>query len=160
MDFERTVELSCVGENTGLKYTGTFVIKLFLSHNDKLKITREIKSKLGDIQSIVSNWNINAFMGTLKSCPESPCEDNVFMTPETQQFLFSLLYSYLPDVPRSSSLLSDIIILNAHIVSAPDFWKKSNNGFDLYDEQPVVQLMKDLNELTSSLFEKNKASEE
>lgn len=151
LDFERTIEINCVGENTKQVYKGTFVVKLFSSHNDRLKATREIKAKLGEIQSIVSGWNLNAFISSIDSVPSVAGEENIYMTEETKKYLKSLLLSYLPSVAPASSLLSNIIILNSHIVSAPDWWNESNNGFELYDETPVYELLTILNELVNGV---------
>ena len=157
-EFIRFIEVDCKGESTKQPYKGSFEVRMFLTHKEKQKLNSNIRQHVGNTALMAAAWDIKSFVSALDALPEDG--DDIFISNTTKNYILALVGSCLPSVPQIDNLVTSTLILNAHVINAPEWWKKSNNGLDLLDEQPIVELNTKLNSLLEEFFKEGEEEEE
>lgn len=170
-DTTRNITIDVKGEQTRMRYEGEFVVKLFLTHKEKMDVAREVKTVAGNLAATAPAWDIKSFIDSVndmpstieaakKKMPDAKDEDLVFLSEMAKLVVANYALGMLPPTPQTESFMADIVLLGKHIISAPDWWVKANNGKDLLDQAPVQALAKSVTELIDGLIQEDEEGEE
>lgn len=154
-NFERSVEVSCKGENTRQDYTGMFTFKLFLTNKEQMELNRELRNKVGDLSTIAASWNFKGYVEAIKNIAPTEGDNPIVINDNAKNLVLAYINHFLPNIPPSANVISNGVILSKYIVSAPDWWKNSNNGENLMDDEPITELLKQLKLLRDSFLDDN-----
>lgn len=138
------LNVDCVGEVTKRRYVGQVEVKLWLNHKEMGDVARDTNKSVQGLQR-TPQWDISGFIAGLQDKWEGIADaDKLNLTEMQISRIMAMVSLSCPIGDPSADILSTIALLNGHIVTSPDWW---NNGSNLIDYAPVVEIHKQLREL-------------
>lgn len=144
------VEVDVVGAVTKQKYIGQFEVQLFLNHKQRAQAAREANKNTAGLMR-TPRWDMQGFIAGLKDqWPNIAEADKLNLTEAQYNRIMAITAISAPIGDPEADILGVIAVLNAHIVTAPDWWGRtadSPGGYELIDYEPVLALNKELQKL-------------
>jgi hypothetical protein len=151
------IPVDCTGETTQQKYSGTFELKLFLSHKEMASAKREANGKTYGLMT-TPKWNMNYLLvGLRDEIPGMDEKEKLGLTKEQIDRIVGMVMISCPVGDPEADVMVMIAELNSHIVSAPSWWGRKDGdlgGYDLLDAAPIAELKRQLDKLQRNLTQK------